>query len=266
MQKLGPQDPSRVAHHLKFSIGIPVFNEESILIENTLRLCRYLDRLEPYEVLIGINGSTDRSSQLGHELATQNPRIRMFEIPERKVGAIFQTFLQQANSEYLISLDMDLSTDLEFIPQALELLRNNDLVIGSKKMGNQSRSWVRRLGSALYIYCARGLLNLGAEDYSMGAKAYRISFFREFAQGLGEGTTYVVNCIYFARLYNAKIVEIPVSCEDFRRSKFSLTREALEKYSHLLWLWWRHRAKKGKVGGAPSLNSELLTVQLRSRP
>lgn len=226
------------------TVGIPVFNEGALLRQNTLRLCQYLETLGNYELLLGSNGSTDATVEIGMALAAQNPRIRFFEIPERKVGRIFQTFLLQARGEFLISVDMDLSTDLDFIPKALELLKTNHLVIGSKKMGSQSRSFVRRAGSGLYILCAQRLLDLKADDYSMGAKGYRVSFFREFAAELGEGTTYVVNCIYLAGRRGAKVAEIPVLCQDFRKSKFNLPREAYEKYSHLLGLWWLHMATR----------------------
>ncbi|MBI4457160.1 MAG: glycosyltransferase family 2 protein [Acidobacteria bacterium] len=230
--------------HVEFTIAIPVFNEESILLDNISRLCRYVKSLGDYEILIGSNGSTDRTSELAHNLATVNPRIRAFEIPERKVGRIFRIFLEQARSDLLISLDMDLSTELEFIPRALELLKEHDMVIGSKKMGVQSRSLIRKMGSSLYIYCARNLLHLAAEDYSMGGKAYRVALFKNFLSALGNDTTYVVNCIYLAQLHKARIVEIPVSCQDFRQSKFNLAREAYDKYSHLIWLCWQHHCAK----------------------
>ncbi|MDA2934756.1 glycosyltransferase family 2 protein [Acidobacteria bacterium AH-259-D05] len=225
---------------MDFSIGIPVWNEESILVENTSRLCNHLERLGGFEIIIVSNGSTDRTAELGRMLASKNARIRFFEIPERDVAAAFRMMLQEVRCDFLISLDMDLPVDFKFIEQALTLLRSYDLVIGSKKLGNQSRSWVRRFGSDLYIRCANRLLLLGVEDYSMGAKGYRVSFFKKFLDRLGHGTSYAVNCIYLARWNGGKIVEVPVSCRDFRKSKFSLWHEAYHKFSHLIGLWVKH--------------------------
>ena len=43
-----------------FTVGIPVFNEEAILVSNTERLLHFLDGLgRDYEVIIGSNGSND---------------------------------------------------------------------------------------------------------------------------------------------------------------------------------------------------------------
>lgn len=225
---------------LDFTVGIPVFNEEPILVDNIRRLCAYLDGLGSYELLIGVNGSTDRSAELARQLADENPRIRVFETSERRVGSVFQMFLREAASEFLISLDMDLSTDLDFVSRSLRLLRTSEMVIGSKKLGCQNRSALRRIGSSLYIRSASALLGLGVEDYSMGAKAYRVGFFRALGAELGETTTYVVNCVYFARRAGARIVEIPVACQDTRPSKFNLGLEAWRKYTHLFGLWRRH--------------------------
>ena len=228
---------------LDFSIGIPVYNEESILVENTLRLGKYLKELGSYEIIIVSNGSTDRSAELGRMLASENSEIRFYEIPQRDVAKAFQTMLQEAGCDFLITLDMDLSIDLKFIDRALTLLESHDLVVGSKKLGDQHRSWVRRWGSAVYIRCADILLDLGVEDYSMGAKGYRISFFLGFLPDMGRWTNYVVNCIYLARWKGGKITEIPVSCYDYRKSKFNLLYEGYQKFSHLIGLWLKHRLK-----------------------
>jgi len=226
---------------VEFSLGIPVWNEELILVQNMTRLCHYLEGLGVYEIIIVSNGSTDRSAQLGHSLASENPHIRFFEIAQRDVAGAFRLMLREARSDFLISLDMDLSADLKFIDQALALLPSCDLVVGSKKKGDQHRRRLRKLGSDLYIRCANGLLKLGVEDYSMGAKGYRVPFFRGFYERLGKGTCYVVNCIYLARWNGGKIAEIPIACHDLRKSRFNLFYEGFHKFSHLTGLYLKHQ-------------------------
>ena len=44
------------------TVFIPVYNEESLLLSNTMHLIRFLSNLDiPYEILIGSNGSFDRT-------------------------------------------------------------------------------------------------------------------------------------------------------------------------------------------------------------
>jgi glycosyltransferase involved in cell wall biosynthesis len=230
-------------------VAIPVFNEAAILRDNVLKLGQYLESLGPYEILIGSNGSTDATVEICEELAREDPRIRYFAIDEKKVGAVFQRFLQEAHSDALVSVDMDLSIEMDFIPRALHLLEQHDLVIGSKKLGVENRSLLRRFGSDLYIWTVRALYRMESHDYSLAAKAYRVSFFRPFVAQLSAHTNYVVDCVYLAKWREGRSTEIPVTCHDHRASRFNLRREAWEKYSYLFKLWHRHRRVTPRVPG-----------------
>ena len=130
-----------------FSVFIPVYNEEDILILNTERLIAYLERYGvDYEVIIGSNGSTDRTSSLGGMLSAKYPQVEFFHIKEKGVGYAFKRGVQTARYDVLVSLDMDLSIHLGFIEEALRLLdAGYDIIVGSKKMGHEKRSVFRKL-------------------------------------------------------------------------------------------------------------------------
>ena len=223
-----------------FTVGIPVYNEEAILVPNTERLLAFLDGMgREYEILIGSNGSIDSTTALGVDLSRRFRRVSFFHLPERGVGLAFRAFLERARHPLLISADMDLSVDLSFIPAALELLERYDIVVGSKKLGQQKRSVLRKFGSDLFLRIAKLLLGMAYEDYSIAAKAYRIATVRRFADRINEGSSYVLELCYLTQHSGGRVIQIPVSCEDWRASKFNLVHEALYKYSHLvrLWLW-----------------------------
>ena len=225
-----------------FTVGIPVYNEEAILVPNTERLIAFLDGLgREYEVLIGSNGSTDSTTALGADLSRRFRQVTFFHLPERGVGLAFREFVRRARQPLLVSVDMDLSIDMTFVPQALELLEMNDIVVGSKKMGNQQRSAFRKLGSDTFLRIAHVLLGLPFDDYSIAAKAYRVENARLFMDRINEGSSYVLEMCYLTKLAGGRITQIPVSCEDWRTSKFNLLHEALYKYSHLVQLWLRER-------------------------
>ncbi len=226
-----------------FSVGIPVYNEEELLEVHTDRLLRFLESLErPFEVLLGSNGSTDRTVEIAQRLAVGDPRIDAFSIDHRAPGAAFRGFIHRASSPLLISLDMDLSIDLDFVPRALELLEHCDLVVGAKQTGEQKRSWLRRTGSGTFIAVARRC-GLPFQDYSMAAKGYRIAALEPHLETLVDGTAYVLYAIAAVQAAGGEVVEIPVDCDDRRRSRFSLPREALHKFFHLArWMWSRPRS------------------------
>ena len=228
-----------------FTVGIPVLNEEAILVPNTERLLHYLDGLgREYEVIIGSNGSTDSTTTLGVDLSRNFKGVTFFHLPEKGVGLAFKEFVRRARYPFLVSVDMDLSVELEFVAKAVELLETHDIVVGSKKMGNQNRTLFRRLGSDSFLHATRLLLGLTYDDYSLAAKAFRVDVLRRFIDRINEGSSYVLEICYLTKLDGGRITQVPVTCEDWRQSKFNLWHEAFYKYSHLVRLWVRERGRK----------------------
>jgi glycosyltransferase involved in cell wall biosynthesis len=228
-----------------FAVGIPVYNEEAILVPNTERLIAFLDDLgREYEILIGSNGSTDSTTAIGFDLSRRFPRVSFFHLPQRGVGLAFREFIERAQYPFLVSVDMDLSVDLEFVIAALDLLESHEIVVGSKKLGNQERSLFRKAGSDLFLRAVRLLLGMVYEDYSIAAKAYRVETLKRFAHRIDAGSSYVLEICYLTQRSGGRVVQVPVSCEDWRRSKFNLLHEAWYKYNNLLRLWLRSRRSR----------------------
>lgn len=226
-----------------FTVGIPVYNEQELMEPNTLRLLEFLGSLQaPFEIIIGSNGSTDRTAALGEKLASRFPDVHFFHVPERGVGRAFRRFVREARYDILISLDMDLSIDLGFIARALELMEQYDIVVGSKHMGSQKRSAVRVAASTLFVTCARWLLSLDYADYSIAAKAFRRSLLQHYEYLIGSGTAYVIDMVYYISRDGGRVIQIPVDCEDRRRSKFNLIHEGFYKFYNLGRLWWQRNA------------------------
>ncbi len=227
-----------------FSVFIPVYNEQDILIPNAERLIKYLERYGvDYEIIIGSNGSKDRTPALGDILADKYPQVEFFHIKEKGVGNAFRRGVQMAQYDRIVSLDMDLSINLGFIEEALLLLNaDNDIIVGSKKMGHERRSIFRRLGSDLFILTARILLGLPFEDYSIGAKAYKRDLILEYLAGIDRGTSYVLNIICLAFEDKRRVIEIPVRCEDYRQSRFNIIYEGFYRFFNLFKLWYVERS------------------------
>lgn len=227
---------------IPYSVFIPVLNEAAIIQANTRRLLAFLRSLgREFELIIGSNGSTDATAALGAALAQAEPEVRFFVLPRAGPGRAFARALELFQGDSLITLDMDLTVDLEFVPRALELLAEFAVVVGSKRQGRQERSLPRIAGSGLYITCARLLLGLPYLDYSLGAKAFRGQVLRRFRGAVDQHTAYITNLVFAARQAGLPIVELPVSCSDTRSSRFNLGHEAAYRLAWLFRLFWQGR-------------------------
>lgn len=54
--------------------------------------------------------------------------------------------------------------------------------------------------------------------------------------------------IAWAKRESARITEIPVWCEDLRKSKFNLPREGIYRFGSLFLLWFQERVMRGRAG------------------
>ena len=69
------------------SLVIPAYNEESRLPTTLTRVSEALERHgEPYEVLVVVNGSTDRTAEVAKAAAHQDPNVRVILTPRRGKG------------------------------------------------------------------------------------------------------------------------------------------------------------------------------------
>ena len=193
------------------SVFVPVYNEAALVVANTRRLAAFLDKLGiPWEIILGSNGSTDTTPDLAAALAREIDALRWFHLPHRGVGAAFREGVRRARYEHIVTVDMDLSIELDFIGHAHRLLSRCDMVIGSKTNGRQRRAWHRKLASNLFIRLARHLLKIDFHDYSIAAKGYRKSLVRRYGRHLDDHTFYVVSMVCHASRDGQRLAEIPV--------------------------------------------------------
>lgn len=224
-----------------FSVFIPVYNEQLLIAQNTQRLIEFLDGLDcPYEIIIGSNGSTDQTVQIGEELQQKHKQVTFFHTNEKGPGTALRKAFDVSTTDRIISADMDLSVDLNFIRRANSLLDEFDLVVGSKRMGTQERSFIRKFASASFIFCCMILLGLSFDDYSLAAKGYKKKVLKGCLDSIHGGTFYVIEVLNHAAIEGFLTAQIPASCHDERVSKFNLTHEGLYRFGKLFRLWFKN--------------------------
>ena len=232
------------------TVFIPVYNEERILAPGVSGLIRFLARARiPFEIIIGSNGSTDRTITIGTGLARRFEEVRFFHLPLRGVGAAFIRGVEMARFSRIVTVDMDLSVSLDFIMQAYDLLDTCDIVVGSKITGRQTRSPVRKIASNCFIALARTMLGIDVHDYSIAAKGYRKEVVETYLDIVDTHTFYVVAILHRASGDQKRIREIPVRCIDTRISRFNLLYEGVYKFGRLFLLWFKTMLRRSEKTG-----------------
>lgn len=158
---------------LKFSVVIPLFNEEENLEVLYTRLTRVMGSLgEPYEIIFVDDGSQDNSFQILKGLHEKDNNIKVIRFT-RNFGqhpAVMAGF-DTAGGEIIITLDADLQNPPEEIPKLVEKLNEGyELVFGV--FHQRKHSAFRRAGSSFAKWVLGRVLPVEATDLS-GFRALR---------------------------------------------------------------------------------------------
>lgn len=122
----------------KVEITIPVLDEESTLKRQVHLVDAYLrerfDAMYDTKIVIGDNGSTDRTEEIGRALERELDRVRYVNVGRRGVGLALKTCWGSSNADIVGYMDLDLATDLKHLGEALSLLATDkaDLAVGSR--------------------------------------------------------------------------------------------------------------------------------------
>jgi len=198
------------------------------------KVINYLAHLcSDYEILIVSNGSTDSGDKIGMALEDQYSQVRFFSLPERGVGRAFKKGISEARYDHIIFMDADLSSDLSFIKESSQLLEKYVLILGSKIKGLQNRGFMRKVGSCVFFLAVFSVMRLKYVDYAPGAKAYQKSFLMKYFRYIDDYTSFVLNLTFIATTKKEPVIEIPILCEDRRKSRFNLYKEAISKFRGL---------------------------------
>ncbi|MEH1968592.1 glycosyltransferase family 2 protein [Nostoc sp.] len=137
----------------KYSLIVPIYNEEEIIPELYRRLCAVMDRMDGLVELILINdGSRDRSLQLLRDLHQKDPRICYLSFARNFGHQIAVTAgLNFVRGQVIIILDADLQDPPELIPDMVEKWRQGYQVVYAQRTQRLKEGWFKR-STAYFFY------------------------------------------------------------------------------------------------------------------
>ncbi len=156
-----PPAPLVELQRLSLSMVIPVFQEEENLPVLHQRLTEVMRQLETsYEIIFVDDGSRDRSVEIMHDLAAQDPHVRVVEL-SRNFGhqVAISAGLDYARGEAVIVMDADLQDPPEVLPQFIAKWREGHDVVYAIR-AERKEGWFKRTLYAMFYRLLQRIANV----------------------------------------------------------------------------------------------------------
>ena len=198
------------------SIVIPAWNEEDRLARTLDRYIPALEaRLEPFEVIVVVDGVRDGTAQVAARFADRNVRVLRFPSKLGKGGAILEG-LRRARYEYVGYLDADGPISPDQVRDLVEDLKEVDCVVASRWIrgasGVEAEPLFNRFAGRVWNLLVRSLLLLPLRDTQCGAKFFRRSVVAPMLRTVTlTNRAFDVDLLYHIRKTGARLKEVPVA-------------------------------------------------------
>lgn len=211
---------------MTLNILFPVLNEHLRLERGIVHCAEYMrENIHiPYELTIVDNGSDDDTPEIARRLEERYDEVIYLRIEERGVGIAFKTGIEATQADIVGYMDIDLSTDLKYLTETLEMFEADDslqYVNGSRfspESDTQGRKWYRKVTSAGLVTILKLVFHMKATDALCGFTFLRTGLARELVSQCSDdhGWFYTVEFLLRAERMGAKIYDMPVEwTEDY---------------------------------------------------
>lgn len=237
-------------------IVIPIYNEEEELSTSIRKLHAYLTKnLSSYKwnITIADNASIDNSLAIANNLGKTLLHISVVHINQKGRGKAVKKVWLKSNCNYLIYMDVDLSTDLLSLKPLISSLENGyDIAIGSRLLPESKvsqRPLKREILSRVYNILIKIGFQTNFSDAQCGFKAMTKRAAHQLLPRIADNAWFFDSeLLIVAEKSGYRIFEVPVKWVD---NPGSTVRVLGTVKGDLLGLWrlictrpWRSESKK----------------------
>jgi glycosyltransferase involved in cell wall biosynthesis len=218
----------------EISILLPAFNEAD-QIERCVHEVEAAVRSfsKSYEIIVSEDGSTDGTEVIVAKMSKNNQNIILLHSPTRLgKGKAIKNALSTSRGRIITFMDVDLATNLECLPQLLQVVKKNGgMAIGSRHVAGSrvQRGVSRTLFSLTYNLAVRLLFLDGIHDHQCGFKTMS----REVAEAVlgvskSDGYFFDTEMIVRCKKLGFPVVEVAVQWAEKKKgvSKVNPVRDA----------------------------------------
>jgi dolichol-phosphate mannosyltransferase len=218
-------------------VVIPTYNEA----DNVRIIVDRLRRAVPAaEVLIADDNSPDGTGAIADELAAADSHVHVLHRAAKQgLGAAYLAgfaWAREQGFDVAVEMDADGSHQPEYLPQILDTLADNDLVLGSRYVrGGKVVNWPahRFLLSRTANLYVRLALGMPVKDATAGFRAYRMPVLDKIDVDTvsSQGYCFQIDLAWRTQRNGFRVAEVPITFVERERgaSKMSssIVREAL---------------------------------------
>lgn len=166
---------------MKYSIVIPIYNEEESIKEMYRRVKRVMDTIAPddFEIVFVNDGSTDKTKERMLELMKADGNVKGISFRKNmgKAAALSIGF-EKSRGDYVITMDGDLQDEPKEIPKLIEKMNEGyDMVSGWKE--NRQDGIDKTLPSKVFNYLVSQMSGVHFHDFNCGFKLYKRQVVKE---------------------------------------------------------------------------------------
>ncbi|MFB5190786.1 glycosyltransferase family 2 protein [Alicyclobacillus fastidiosus] len=153
---------SRENERVRYSVVIPVYNEQEVLDTTYDRVKAVMDTLgEPYELVFVNDGSKDGSREILERLSAASQSVKVLNF-SRNFGhqVAISAGMDYASGDAVIVIDADLQDPPELILKMVEAWRQGNDVVYAKRTVRQGETLFKRWTAALFYRFLRLLTDV----------------------------------------------------------------------------------------------------------
>jgi len=227
---------------LKFLIVIPTYNEIQNLKGLTEAVFQMVDSkahlygVSVVNVLIVDDNSPDGTGKLADELAKKEARLHVLHRNQKNgLGKAYVAGFAWAldrGFDAVLEMDADFSHNPAYLPEFWRLLKDHDVVMGSRYVdGGGVRNWglVRQAISRGGSVYARAILGMPVNDMTGGYNAWRRQVLEavDISTLRSEGYAFQIELKWRAWKKGFKLTEFPILFEDRTAGKSKMSKRII---------------------------------------
>ncbi len=159
-----------------FSVVVPIYNEEEILIDSCHKIFEICKKMQlDFEIIFSENGSTDKTLNLIKDFSSKRTECKVISNDIANYGVALRNGFKEAKNEMIISFDIDYFSE-QFLVDSLSLENRFSAITASKRLSDSEdgRKLIRRIATNFFVLLLKLLFQTSMSD-THGMKGVRRS-------------------------------------------------------------------------------------------